>query len=64
MFSFIFLQEFQMFSMRLSQVAVPISRDVLSVLWQQCGQLAAQIFVEGYVLFRHDVYNAASSLCG
>jgi len=46
----IILRDFQMFSMRLSEVShyVPVSRDVLTVLWQQCGQLAAQTFVEGY----------------
>jgi len=26
---------------------VPVSADVTAVLWQQCGRLAAQAFVEG-----------------
>lgn len=43
------LQELQMFSMRLSELSVkmPISPDVLSVLWQQCGKMAAMMFVDG-----------------
>lgn len=51
-----------MFSMRLSEVShyVPVSRDVLTVLWQQCGQLAAQTFVEGYVSAKYCVPMIAS----
>lgn len=50
-----------MFSMRLSDVAhhVPVSSDVLAVLWQQCGQLAAQTFVEGYILLLLSPYLAS-----